>query len=79
MLGSSTTKLLGLLAALVLLIASPTFGDTVTEGEASVTKTVTAQSSADNNSNAEDSEQAKVVVLTDPEIAATVDEEPDCE
>ncbi len=79
MLGSSTTKFLGLIMSLSLLITGPVLGDTATESETSATEIVATQTTGDEDSSADQSGQTAVVVLTDPEIAATVDEEPDCE
>ncbi len=62
-----------LLAAFLLLcVASPAFSDTATEVNSSETATVSSESNQDQG-------QTAVVVLTDPEIAAVEDEEPDCE
>ena len=62
-----------LFAALLLLcVASPAFSDTATDVNSSETATVSSETS-------QDQEQTAVVVLTDPEIAAVEDEEPDCE
>ena len=71
MLHSYTTKFLTLFLGLFIFIAVPAFGDdTASEADAATTQTATAQES--------ETKQAVVVVL-DPEIAGTVDEEPDCE
>ena len=59
-------------AFLLLSVASPAFSDTATEVNASETATA---SDATNQGET----QTAVVVLTDPEIAAVEDEEPDCE
>ena len=62
-----------LLAAFLLLcVASPAFSDTATEVNTSETAAVSDETNQDQS-------QTTVVVLTDPEIAAVEDEEPDCE
>ena len=68
---SYTTKLLTLFVGLFIFIAAPVFGDdTASKADSATTQTAAAQES--------ETEKAVVVVL-DPEIAGTVDEEPDCE
>ncbi len=58
-------------AFLLACLASPAFGDANSDHAASEAA-VTAETSAESG-------QTAVVVLTDPEIAAVEDEEPDCE
>ena len=57
---------------LLLCVASPALSDTTTDVNTSETAI------ASNETNQEQG-QTTVVVLTDPEIAAVEDEEPDCE
>lgn len=60
-----------LLAAFLLLcVTSLAFSDTATEVNTSESATASGET---------DKAQTAVVVLTDPEIAAVEDEEPDCE
>ena len=57
---------------LLLCVSSPAFSDTATEVNSSEAATVSSETNQEQG-------QTAVVVLTDPEIAAVEDEEPDCE
>jgi len=76
MLKPFSTKLIASVAGMLLFTATPAFGDNASDSSATEPETVVAQQTEE--AKKEPGEPA-VAVLTDPEIAATVEEEPDCE
>ncbi len=76
---SRSTKFAALVGVVFLIFASLAFGDNTTVDSSSDSGTATVQTAVADNSQSSQTKQTEVVVLTDPELAAVVDEEPDCE